>query len=183
MAENNVRSNEPQKENKTTGVTFYELDSNLKEIIIKADKQEKLSKEEIEALKKEALESVNFVDKIDEIDLKFDKYVVFTDGNDQLIYENGEFFVVSTTDSKKKKEKKKKEEAKNMYLEYFIRYVLNPIIKQKQMEEHSKVAPIPIKEKTREKAKVKEKEKEERVKVVSRPKEKTKDDDDISLEI
>ena len=87
-------------------------------------------------LKKEALESVNFVEKIDEINLEFNKYVIFTDGKVQLIYEDGEFYVVSSTDATVKKEKKKKEEAKNMYLEYFIRYVLNPIIKQRDINEH-----------------------------------------------
>lgn len=123
------------------------IDYNLKEIIKKVEKERNLSKEEIEKLKKEALESVNFVEKIDEINLEFNKYVIFTDGKVQLIYEDGEFYVVSSTDATVKKEKKKKEEAKNMYLEYFIRYVLNPIIKQRDINEHSKNITTPTKEK------------------------------------
>ena len=110
-------------------VSYIAMDSNLKEILKNIEKTNNASKEEVGKLAKEALDSINFVDKIDEINLEFDKYVIFTDGNEHLVYENGEFFVVSTTDVNKKREKKKKEEAKNMYLEYFIRYILNPIIK------------------------------------------------------
>lgn len=131
------------------------IDSNLKEILKKVEKEKELSKEEIEKLKKEAQESINFVEKIDEINLDFNKYVIFTDGKEQLIYEDGEFYVVSSTDATIKKEKKKKEEAKNMYLEYFIRYVLNPIIKQKNIAEQSKNISIPTKE--RELSKIKKK--------------------------
>lgn len=131
------------------------IDYNLKEIIKKVEKERNLSKEEIEKLKKEALESVNFVEKIDEINLEFNKYVIFTDGKVQLIYEDGEFYVVSSTDATVKKEKKKKEEAKNMYLEYFIRYVLNPIIKQRDINEHSKNITTPTKEKELNKIKKK----------------------------
>lgn len=115
-----------------------QIDYNLKEIMKKAEKAEKLSKSEIEKLEKETLESVNFVDKIDEINLDFEKYVIYTDGNEQLVYEDGEFFVVATTDITKKREKKTREQAKNMYLEYFIRYVLNPIIKQRELNEVDK---------------------------------------------
>ena len=68
-----------------------------------------VSKEELEKLKKDALDSVNFVEKIEKINLDFDKYVIFTDGDIQLVYENGEFFVVSSTDIYSKKEKKEKE--------------------------------------------------------------------------
>jgi len=87
--------------------------------------------------------------------LDFEKYVIYTDGNEQLVYEDGEFFVVSTTDITKKREKKTKEEAKNMYLEYFIRYVLNPIIKQREL---SNVEKEVEKAQVVEKSNVKEKE-------------------------
>lgn len=162
------------------------IDSNLKEILKKVEKTKELSKEEIEKLKKEALDSVNFVEKIDGINLDFDKYVIFTDGKEQLIYENGEFFVVSSIDATVKKEKKKKEEAKNMYLEYFIRYVLNPIIKQRDISKHSRSVSSPtiqkelndIKRKVAKKAK--EQEKEEKLpEIVSekKPTEKKREDD------
>ncbi|MDO4282897.1 MAG: hypothetical protein Q4D02_04595 [Clostridia bacterium] len=127
------------------------IDDNLKEIIKRIQKEKKISKEEIEKLKKEASDSINFVEKIEQISLDFDKYVVFTDGNEQLVYEDGEFYVVSSTDANQKREKKKKEEAKNMYLEYFIRYILNPIIKQRDINEHAKGISNPTLEKeTRE---------------------------------
>ncbi len=169
------------------------IDSNLKEILKKVEKEKKLSKEEIEKLKKEAQDSVNFVQKIDEINLDFDKYVIFTDGKEQLIYENGEFFVVSSIDATVKKEKKKKEEAKNMYLEYFIRHVLNPIIKQRDISEHSKNISSPtiqkelsdikkrVANKTREQEKEeKTPEKVEKVKTLEKKKEDDLEIDDIS---
>ena len=64
--------------------------------------------------------------------------VIFTDGEEQLIVEDGEFFLVSSTDSLKTKKKKKREEARNMYIEYFIRYQLNPIINQRKLNEMTK---------------------------------------------
>lgn len=132
-------------------VSYIPMDSNLKEILKNIEKTNNASKEEVGKLAKEALDSINFVDKIDEINLEFDKYVIFTDGNEQLVYENGEFFVVSTTDVNKKREKKKKEEAKNMYLEYFIRYILNPIIKQRDEELKSKNIASPAVKRAEEK--------------------------------
>lgn len=165
MAEKKINDQNVRKvedDAKTQAGSENIIDDNLKDIIKKIQKGNKISKEEIEKLKKDALDSVNFVDKIEQISLDFDKYVVFTDGNEQLIYENGEFYVVSTTDINQKKEKKKKEEAKNMYLEYFIRYVLNPIIKQRDISEQSKVISSPTLEKEKEaiKKKITEKSKE-----------------------
>ena len=63
-----------------------------------------------------------------------DKYVIFTDGEEQLYYENGEFFSISSTDSTKRKKKKTKKEATDMYLDYFIKYQLNPILDQRDVK-------------------------------------------------
>lgn len=97
-----------------------------KEILKNIDK--KLSKEEIQKLSKEVNENLNFLQKIDEVELPSDNYVIFTDGDEQLYYENGEFYVISTTDGKKARKKKSKKEATDMYLNYFIKYQLNPIL-------------------------------------------------------
>lgn len=178
-AENEVKI---QESSETT------IDANLKDIIKRVQKESKISKEEIEKLKKEALDSVNFVEKIEQISLDFDKYVIFTDGNDQLIYEDGEFYVVSTTDISQKKEKKKKEEAKNMYLEYFITYVLNPIIKQKDLNEQAKVVSSPTIERETEEIKKKiaqksqEKKVEERIPEKEIVKPKTKEKVEIEID-
>lgn len=92
------------------------------------------TKDEIDEILKETKESINYTDKIKEIDLSDDSNrVIFTDGEEQLVYINGEFFIVSTTDSTKFKKKKKKQEAKDMYLEYFIKYQLNPLLEQSKM--------------------------------------------------
>ncbi len=110
------------------------LDENLVEIMNKIKKDKNLTKEEIAKLESDAKQSLNFLKLIDDIKLPTDRYVVFTDGEIQLVYENGEFFIVSSTDSTKLKKKKKRSEATNMYIEYFIRYILNRINKQKEMD-------------------------------------------------
>ncbi len=102
-----------------------------KEVLKSMD--EKLSAKQKEALKEEASVTVDFLNKIDEIELPKDNYIVFTDGKEQLLYENGDFYVVSTTDSLKKKKKKTKKEATDMYLDFFIKYQLNPILDSKNM--------------------------------------------------
>ena len=81
---------------------------NLKEILDKVSKAKELTKEEIEILQKQAKESTEFMELIEKIQLPKDNYVIFTDGEEQLVYENGEFFIVSTTDSTKAKKKKKR---------------------------------------------------------------------------
>jgi hypothetical protein len=109
-------------------------DDNLKDIIKQINKTKGLNKVELDIMLEQANESINFVSKLDEIDLKDDKFrVIFTDGENQLVYENGEFFIISTTDISKPKIKKKKQEARDMYLEYFIKYQLNPILNQVKM--------------------------------------------------
>lgn len=113
-----------------------------KEVLKSMD--EKLSAKQKEALREEASVTVDFLNKIDEIELPKDNYIVFTDGKEQLLYENGEFYVVSTTDSLKKKKKKTKKEATDMYLDFFIKYQLNPILDSKNM---SKEKSEPSKEK------------------------------------
>lgn len=148
--------------------------------------KKELSKEEIKKLTEEARESIDFLKKIDEIELPKDKYVIFTDGDEQLFYENGEFYIISTTDSTKVKKKKTKKEATDMYLDFFIRYQLNPIldlrkqreknVKQKQKESKQKVdmakktLGIDKKEKSTKQPKSKEKESQKKI-----------EKDDISL--
>ena len=87
-----------------------------------------LSKKEKEALMQEAKVTIDFLNKVDEVELPKDNYVIFTDGNEQLYYENGEFYIISTTNGLKKKIKRTKKEATDMYLDYFIKYQLNPIL-------------------------------------------------------
>lgn len=108
------------------------FDKELFEIIKRANVSQPLLQEDLEKLKKEVKESIEFLKLIDEIKLPRDKYVIYNDGDEQLIYENGEFFIQSATDSSKKRKKVKRLEAKDMYMEYIIKYILNPIIKKKE---------------------------------------------------
>ncbi len=108
------------------------IDYNVKEIIDNLDKKKILTPED----KKRIEESLNFEAAIEKIDISDNSNrVIFTDGEDQLVFEDGEFFMVSSTDSQKSRKKIKREEARNMYIEYFIKYQLNPIIKQRENDE------------------------------------------------
>lgn len=109
-----------------------EIEKEYMEIIDKAQNQQKLSKEEADKLLKQAKESIEFLKLIDNIKLSDEIHVVYTDGDIQLLYENGEFFLVSTTDSNGEKKKIKRKQAIDLYIEYFIKYQLNPIIKIKK---------------------------------------------------
>lgn len=108
------------------------IDYNVKEIIDNLDKKKVLTPED----KKRIEESLNFEGAIKKIDISNNSNrVIFTDGEEQLVFEDGEFFMVSSTDSQKSRKKRKREDARNMYIEYFIKYKLNPIIKQRENDE------------------------------------------------
>lgn len=111
------------------------IDENVKEILDNIDKNKSLTSEEKNKRKKNIEESLNFEKVIEDIDISDNSNrIIFTDGEDQLLYEDGEFFSISSTDSSKSKIKKKRSEARNMYIEYFIKYQLNPILKQKELD-------------------------------------------------
>lgn len=103
------------------------LEESFRKEVLKA-MDEKLSEKQKKELMEEAKVTLDFLEKIDEVELPNDNYVIFTDGKDQLLYENGEYYVISTTDSLRKKEKKTKKQATDMYLDFFIKYQLNPIL-------------------------------------------------------
>lgn len=116
-----------------------EIDYNVKEIINNLDKTKVISPED----KKRIEESLDFEGTIKKIDITGnDNRVVFTDGEEQLVYEDGEFFIISSTDSLKTKSKKTRKEARDMYIEYFIKYYLNPISKQKQINEMARTISV-----------------------------------------
>ena len=117
---------------KDTDKDFLE-ESFRKEVLKSMD--DKLSEKEKKELMEEANVSLKFLDKINEVELPKDNYVIFTDRKEQLVYENGEFYIVSSTNSLKQKKKKTKKEATDMYLDYFIKYQLNPILDQRKAKE------------------------------------------------
>ena len=111
---------------------FQKLDDNAKEIKKKAESNI-LTETQIKQLIEENKDRFDFNKIIESIQLKMDKFVVFTDGKEQLVYEDGEFFVESVLEPSQPRKKKKRTEARDMYLEYFIKYQINPFIKQKEM--------------------------------------------------
>lgn len=117
-----------------------QIDENVKEILDNLAKNKNMTSDELNKLKKEIENSLNFDEVIDNIDIgKNDNRVIFTDGEEQLVYGDGEFFIESTTDSSQDKKKIKRSDARNRYIEYFIKYQLNPILKQKQLDKATKI--------------------------------------------
>lgn len=157
------------------------LEEEFKKEILK-NSQKELTKEEIKQLTDEAMKSINFLEKIEEIEIPSDKYVVFTDGEEQLFYENGEFYIISTTDSTKSRKKKTKKEATDMYLDFFIKYQLNPILDQRNIETQKKEN---LQKENEEKAKIAkevlQKEANQEQQKAQREQQKQVDKDEISL--
>lgn len=105
------------------------ISPDFKEIVDGVKTMPNITKEEEKKILEELQESIDFTSNIDNIDIdNIVDRVIFTDGDMQLLYEDGEYYVVSATDSKRSRKKIRKKEAKDMYLEYFIKYQLNPLI-------------------------------------------------------
>lgn len=121
------------------------LEEEFKKEVLKtidSKEEQKLMQEWIE----EGKVTIDFMEKINDVEIPDStNYVIFTDGEEQLVYENGEFYVVSTTSRLRKKVKKTKKEATDMYLDYFIKYQLNPLLDARNLSDEK------IKEQQREK--------------------------------
>lgn len=100
---------------------------------------EGLTKEQIEALKISIEEEFNLKAKVDNINIKFPKKrVIYVDGHEQLVYDDGEFFMEDTIDSKKEVNKLTKKKAMELYVEFFVRYTLNPLIEKRKLTAKTK---------------------------------------------
>jgi hypothetical protein len=141
------------------------IEDNLEEIVSninKMGKKDKLFFYSEQEKNKNDIER-EFLKLIDEIDLSSKNYrSIFVDGKDELIYDNGEFFICSAIDFRKPRKKKTRKEATDLYIEYFIKYQLNPLYKEKQLnsmtniiskgiEKESKKNNINIEEKNKDK--------------------------------
>lgn len=125
-------------------VTVFKIeDSEISDIIKKANVKSKIEEEKIKKALKDISSLTAYEEELKKIKIPpATNKVIYTDGNTQLVYENGEFFEVSTTDSTKTRKKKTRKEATTMYVEYFIQYRLNPIIESR---EKYRVTKTPVK--------------------------------------
>ena len=120
-----------------------------------------LTEKQIRDLKREAEGSIDFIKAIDNVKIPTENYVVFTDGDEQVLYENGEFFIISTTDTPLRRKKISKKEATERYLQFFITYELNRLIARgnepkKEKEKNEQETPqkkVSVQENTIEKTK------------------------------
>ena len=120
-----------------------------------------LTEKQIRDLKREAEGSIDFIKAIDNVKIPTENYVVFTDGDEQVLYENGDFFIISTTDTPLRRKKISKKEATERYLQFFITYELNRLIARgnepkKEKEKNEQETPqkqVPVQENTIEKTK------------------------------
>lgn len=115
------------------------FDQEFKDTIIKAiksnERQKEFSKDEIdETFQKIEEKHFKLKEKIDKISIDTNgiRVILTVDGED-LIYENGEYYIFDTI-TKTKKRKLTKNQARELYIEYFIRYQLNPILENKKMK-------------------------------------------------
>ncbi|MEG1990338.1 MAG: hypothetical protein RR136_05075 [Clostridia bacterium] len=149
MSEEIIREEKPEEN------IAENLDEVMKNIVkdIKKNKN-KISKEQITNVMKEANENLEFLKALDDINLSCpDNRTIYVDGNEELIYDNGEFFLCDTIEPKKSRKKLKRKEAVERYIEYFIRFQLNPIIEQKKINNLTKTVVIENKQKVNEKVK------------------------------
>ena len=135
-----------------------EIYNEIANALEKEAKKKQLTKDQINSLMQEALESTKFQETIDMINLKTTgKRVIFVDGKGCLVYDEGVFYVEDSMDSKKGKRKLTKKQATELYVEYFFRYILNPAIEQKKL--HQQVKMVADKAKNKEKSVKKEEKK------------------------
>ena len=125
-----------------------------KEIVKKSLNEKNVSDADKEKLIKKMSNLSDYGNELNKIVVPgYNNKVIFTNGNKQLVYENGEFFEVSSTDATKEKVKLTRKEATDRYVEYFIDNVLNPLIakkndlgitkKSKEKEEKTEITNIP----------------------------------------
>lgn len=152
-------------------VTVFKIeDSEISDIIKKANVKSKVEEEKIKRALKDISSLTAYEEELKKIKIPpATNKVIYTEGNTQLIYENGEFFEVSTTDSTKTRRKKTRKEATTMYVEYFIQYRLNPIIESREKYGMTRT-PVKTKSVDEVKAKTKPNERVKKSPVVSKSK-------------
>ncbi len=113
----------------------------------------KMTKEELESLKERTEEvHLNFTELVDNLDISADEYrVLLVLGENELIYNNGEFYIGDTLSPDNKKKVSKKQ-AKQIFVDYYARYHIKAKIKEDTNKKMSREKEI-----EKEKIEVKEK--------------------------
>ena len=108
-------------------------DKEYEEIVKKSVNEKNISDTEKQKLIKTLSSLSGYEQELDKTIIPgYNKKVIFTNGNKQLQYENGEFFEASSTDATKERVKLTRKEATDKYIEYFIANILNPLIARKK---------------------------------------------------
>ena len=149
-------------------------DKEYEEIVKKSVNEKNISDTEKQKLIKTLSSLSGYEQELDKTIIPgYNKKVIFTNGNKQLQYENGEFFEASSTDATKERVKLTRKEATDRYIEYFIENILNPLIAKKNE--------MGIEFKKKEAKEVQKEIKDEPV--VSKAKKQEKPEDDIEIEL
>lgn len=109
-----------------------ENNKEFEEIIKKTANEKHISDTEKQKLIKNLSSLSAYTQELNRISIpSYNNKVIYTSGNKQLLFENGEFFEVSAIDATKERVKLTRKEATDKYIEYFIGNVLNPLIARK----------------------------------------------------
>ena len=142
MSKNNIEETKDINKEELGNNDNYKLDSSFKDVFKNSDKLNEfktLTKEQIENLKNKLEQEFNLEATVEGVNIKFSKKrVVFVDGKEQLVYDDGEFYIEDAVDSKKVKKKITKQKAMERYIEFFVRYTLNPLIEEKRIDDITK---------------------------------------------
>jgi len=130
------------------------IDKAFKEIVSKSYSVRRYTEAEIKQKMQELEKGINFFNNLDDIKLDKGKEVVlFVDGASTLSYNDGIFYISDSVSSKKKKKQIERVEATNMYIEFVMKYVLNPLQKNKNVKiigENANIYTISRNEKNKE---------------------------------
>lgn len=133
MEEKNVTDNGDKKD-----LDENKIDSEIAEVMKRAikecKKKYKSGKVDKAVLKAEMNEHLDFLKKLNDIDTIAESHrIIYTDGNEQLLYTDGEFYIIDTISNERRKKLSKKQ-ARDAYIEYFITYQINPLIEKKNLQ-------------------------------------------------
>ncbi|MEG2275146.1 MAG: hypothetical protein RSC09_01470 [Clostridia bacterium] len=132
--ENSVdKKKESKKENKKDNKNRKELEENTypsAEVDFKKVNTKKMSLQQLEVIKQEIEKShIDFLKIVDEVDIAADNYrVLLILGENELVYDSGEFFIGETLKTEVRKKIARKQ-AQQIFVDYYVRHHINADIK------------------------------------------------------